>query len=185
MNNTTDKTQNLSGSVFHTVSYNVLTYAYKRLYAARRGCYYAGKIGYSHPIQDVSRGHMPYTAGRVTGRLYPDVIYSEYDKIKELLETEKVLALSDVKDTTDNLLLHHQDCSLLYLKAGNEIVGCGYYSEHENQDMMDIMVAFIMYDIANYSMDETFMKAVNHYIVSQYGENILTEFDYILRKTEH
>ena len=42
-----------------------------------------------------------------------------------------------------------------------------------------------MYDIANYSMDETFMKAVNHYIVSTYGENILTEFDYILRKTEH
>ena len=65
MNNTTDKTQNPSKSVFHTVSYNVLTYAYKRLYAARRGCYYAGKIGYSHPIQDVSRGHMPYTAGRV------------------------------------------------------------------------------------------------------------------------
>ena len=83
---------------------------------------------------------------------------------------------------------NHQDCSLLYLRAGNEIVGCGYYSEHENQDMMDIMdimVAFIMYDIANYSMDETFMKAVDHYIVSQYGENILTEFDYILRKTDH
>lgn len=51
--------------------------------------------------------------------------------------------------------------------------------------IVKIMVAFIMYDIANYSMDETFMKAVNHYIVSTYGENILTEFDYILRKTEH
>ena len=159
-----------------TIPFEITALAYKSIYKAKRGTFYVGRVGYNHLIQDISWGLVPYSIGENIETISPKKVSEEQDKIKELVENDKVIALSEVKEPKDMLSLHHQDCSILYLKGEKELIGGGYLSKGESSDVSDKMLAFIMYYIARSMEDDEFEKAIRRYIVLKYGVRLNVEF---------
>ena len=175
---------NAPNYVYADVSSDIISYAYKTLFKAKRGTYYAGVVGYHHLVQDLAYGSVPYMFGNSTEPVNPEQVDNEINLLRERLESWKSIALSDVKTTTDKFSFRYHDGMLLYLKSEktDDLIGCGWYSEEETPAMSALMCAFIMYSLARTSNDMDFNIAVRNHIMINYRLDDMSHFDQIIKR---
>lgn len=164
------------------VSPELIRKVYELYEEPKRAVYYVAELAYTESMQEMAHGNYVHPGGRMTEPVTSELIESELDEIRNCLEDNKAIALSEVKCPEDAFELSYKNITTLFIKSEKGIIGCGWKSPNDMLHTAKYMCSFILYMLSNNSNDTTFIKSAKIYVSKHHGDSILKEFESLIQK---
>lgn len=165
---------------FKQVMPQMVSAGYETIRGSCKCCYVIGKMSYTNTFMEIQKGYI--TSENIQDMETKKRIHVKQSRLIDILENNKTLALSAIKESHDFYTITDGKNEAVYVLCDGGVIGAAWNGEEQGSKKGQIMAAFLCYALGfiNPDVDPVLWTSTYKYLLYESGLGDPMEFDMII-----